>query len=123
MHLHQGVGNYLFDLKRYHEILRKERNGNGGSIDICIKENILHKCVWNYEKPNIAAMWVRINSIQGKILILCYQSPDKGEFGDEFHNCLNYIKNDKIRNVFILGELNADLATVNGRKLNYLCQM
>jgi hypothetical protein len=31
-HLHQGVGNDLFELKGYHEILRKDRGGNGGGI-------------------------------------------------------------------------------------------
>jgi len=42
-HLHQGVGNDLFERNGYHEILRKDRDGNGGSIAIFIKENISYK--------------------------------------------------------------------------------
>ena len=83
-HLHKGVGNDLFDFRGYHEILRKDRGGNGGGIAMYIKENISYKRVYNYEKPNLEAMWVSINSIQGKILICCcYQQPDKREFREE----------------------------------------
>ena len=64
-HLHQGIGNDLFDLKGFQEILRKDMGGNCGGIAMYINENISHKHVYYYEKPNLEAMWVSINSIQG----------------------------------------------------------
>jgi hypothetical protein len=123
-HLHQGVGNDLFELKGYHDILRKDRNGNGGGVALFIKENISFKRVYKYEKDNLEAIWVSLNSIQGKILICCcYRPPDRRVFWDDFSGCLDEVKNDQINNVFVLGDLNADFNTANGRKLNYMCQM
>ena len=39
-HLHQGVGNDLFQIKGYHDIIRRDRGANGGGVAIFIKENI-----------------------------------------------------------------------------------
>jgi hypothetical protein len=39
-HLHAGVPNNVFDLKGYHDILRKDRGARGGGVAIYIKEEI-----------------------------------------------------------------------------------
>ena len=123
-HLHQGVGNDLFELKGYHDILRKDRADGYGGIAMYVKENIIFTRIYKYEKPNLEAMWVSLNTIQGKILVCCcYRPPDRRDFWDEFYNCLDEVKTDKVNNVFVLGDLNADFHTANGRKLEYLCKM
>ena len=74
--------------------------------------------------PDVEAMWISVNSIHGKILVCCcYRPPDQKEFWNNFQSCLDEVKNDQIKNIFILGDLNADFSTPNGRKLTDFCQM
>lgn len=121
-HLHQGVKNDLFVLKGYHDIIRRDRGENGGGIAIFIKENISFKILYKLEKPNLEAMWISLNTIEGKVIICCcYRPPDISDFWVDFQNCLDEIKTNDVQNIFILGDLNADPATRNGRKLNDLC--
>ena len=40
-HLHQGIGNDVFTIPGFYEILRKDRDGNGGVEWRCISEIIL----------------------------------------------------------------------------------
>ena len=79
-------------------VMQPNANLNCEGIAMYIKENMSYKCMHNYEKFNIEAMWVSIISVQSKILICCcYQPPDKREFGDEFHNCSDDVKNYQIK--------------------------
>ena len=62
-------------------------------------------------------------AIEGKFLICCcYRPPDRNDFWDEFQNSLDEVKQDQAKNIFVLGDLNADLPTANGRKLKHMCQ-
>ena len=54
--------------------------------------------------------------------MLLSQASDKKEFLKNFQNSIDGIKSDKINNIFILGDLNADFNTQNGHKLNQLYQ-
>ena len=67
-------------------------------------------------------MWVQMDTNQGKILVCCCYRHDKNEFQKDFHNCIDDIKSDKINNIFISGDPNADVSIPNGRKFNQLCQ-
>ncbi len=122
-HLHQGVGNDVFELKGYHDILRRDRGAQGGGIAIIIKENITFKRMYKYDKPDLEVMWVSINTIGGKILLCCcYRPPDQRDFWDKIDTCIEEVKNDHAGSIFILGDLNADFKTQNGKKLQNLCQ-
>ena len=123
-HLHRGVGNDLFQLKGYHEIIRRDRNGDGGGVAIFIKETIAYKRLYGYERPNLEAIWIGVSSLQGRLLMCCcYRPPDDKEFWDKLNSNLDDVKQDQIQNIFILGDLNADFPTSNGRKLLNLCHL
>jgi len=122
-HLHQGVSNNVFNLTGFHEIIRKDRNEHGGGVAIYIKENIAYKRLAQYESKNMESLWVQINTIQGKVLICCcYRPPDKkADFWNTFEDSLIESKSDKAKYMVVLGDLNADFKTPNGRKLSDIC--
>jgi hypothetical protein len=121
-HLHNGVTNDVFKLNGHHNIIRKDRLNQGGGVAIYVKENILYKRMLKYEKPNLEALWLQVNTIEGKVLICCcYRPPNDSTFWDEIQLVLDDVKTDKVKYIYILGDINADFNTPNGRKLNMLC--
>ena len=123
-HLHLGVCDDIFKLKGFHDIIRRDRGANGGGIAIFVKEHIQYKRIFKYDNPDLESMWISIKTLQGNILVCCcYRPPDKSDFWEEFSDTLNIVKSDQFGRIFILGDLNADFNTVNGRKLKQLCQL
>ena len=121
-HLHAGVTNDLFQLEGYHDIIRKDRADNGGGVAIFIKENISFKRIFKYESKDLEALWIQLQTIEGKVLLCCcYRPPDQGAFWDLFNTVLDDVKSDGSKYMFILGDINADPNTANGRKLHQLC--
>lgn len=117
-HLHVGVPNSLFEMQGFHEIIRGDRKEGAGGVAIFIRNTIQFKRLYQYENQNLEAIWLQINSIDGKVLFCCcYRPPDYANFWTEFDTVIDIVKGDVIRNIFILGDLNADFRTVNGRKL------
>ena len=49
-HLHPGVTNDVFHLEGYHDIIRKDRDGQGGGVAVFIKDSISFKRLFKYEK-------------------------------------------------------------------------
>ena len=88
-HLHPGVNNNVFKLEGYHDIIRRDRDGHGGGVAIYIKDIITYKRIFKYETPDLEALWIEINTIEGKILICCcYRPPDNAEFWNSFGSVL-----------------------------------
>ena len=121
-HLHPGVTNDLFILPGYHEIIRKDRTGQGGGVAIFIKENVIFKRIFELESASIEALWLQVNTIQGKVLICCcYRPPTDIEFWNNFDGIMEDAKARQARYIVVLGDLNADFKTPNGNKLKELC--
>ena len=121
-HVHAGVPNNLFCLSDFHEIIRNDRAGEGGGVAVFVRDSITYKRIFQYEKPNIEAIWLQISSIEGKVLVCsCYRPPKDNNFWAEFAGVLDEVKEDHTSSVIILGDLNADLSMPNGRKLSQLC--
>ena len=121
-HLHPGVTNDVFDLPGYHEIIRNDRNGQGGGVAVFVKQNITYKRIYELEKPNVEAIWLQLSTLQGKILICCcYRPPNDNNFWDNFDTVIEDAKGRITKYMFILGDINADFATINGRKLDDMC--
>jgi exonuclease III len=55
-HIHAGVPNNVFDLKDYHDTLRKDRGARGGGVAIYIKEEISYRRIFKYETPKLEAI-------------------------------------------------------------------
>ena len=121
-HLHAGVTNDLFQLQGFHDIIRKDRNGNGGGVALFIKENLTFKRLCKYETPDLEAIWVQLHTLEGKILLCCcYRPPDQNNFWDKITKVIDDIKSDQYKYIFLLGDINADFHTLNGRKLTQMC--
>ncbi len=121
-HLHTGITNDLFKLEGFHEMLRKDRDDGYGGVAVFIKDNINFKRLVKYERKDVEALWIQVNSIKGKILICCcYRPPNDQDFWNNFDEVLNDIKGDIKGSLFVLGDINADFNTSNGHKLTQLC--
>ena len=122
-HLHQGIGDDLFEIEGFHDIIRNDRNEHGGGVAIYVKSNIVFKRHFEFESPSIEAIWISVQTLQGKIMICCcYRPPNKTDFWDEFDTVIDQVKqSDNYRYMFVLGDLNADPKTNNGNKLIQLC--
>ena len=71
-------------IKEYDDMLGKDRSGHDGDIAIL---NISYKRLYKYERATLEAMWIQINTIQGKIVVCCcHRPPDKKELGHEIQN-------------------------------------
>ena len=42
-HLHQGIGDDLFEIQGFHDIICNDRNAHGGGVAIYVKSNIISK--------------------------------------------------------------------------------
>ena len=126
-HLHAGLPNNLFELKGFHGIIRRDRVGLGGGVAVYVKENIKYQCIVAFERPDSEAIWLQINTIEGKILVGCiYRPPDKEDgpsgvqFWDNLDQVLDDIKVSKYKYRYLLGDMNADFNTVNGQRLRQM---
>ena len=68
-------------------------------------------------------MWIEFKTVEGNLL-LCYvyRPPNSDCFWAPFENNIDYVKSFKAgTQIIILGDLNADFDTINGRKLIEIC--
>jgi len=121
--LHQGVSDDVFSIQGFHNIIRKDRDGHGGGVAIYIRNNIPFKRVHEFEVPDLEAIWVSINTVEGKILVCCcYRPPDYNDFWSSLDSVIDNIKqSNHYKHIFLFGDLNADLKTGNGNKLCQFC--
>ena len=88
-----------------------------------MKENIPHKRRLDLETNDIEIMWIEVRTMQGKLLIgNVYRPPNCDHFWSSFEANVELVKS-KCNNaqLLILGDLNADFQTVNGKKLVGMC--
>ena len=106
-----------------HEILRKDRDCNGGGVVMFIRDNIAYKSHNEFESALVEALWVSVLTIQGKVLLCCcHRPPNRTDFWDEFDVIIGHVKQSNTYHyMFILVDLNADLSTTSGNKLKWLC--
>ena len=58
---------------------------HGGDVAIYVKSNIVFKRHFEFESSLIEAIWISVQTLQGKIMICCcYRPPNKTDFWDEF---------------------------------------
>ena len=115
----------LLDISGFHPILRRDRDTFGGGVAMFINENIVFKRQINLDSPFIENMWVEVSTKTGKLFICTlYRPPNNGDFWDHLSTNLEVVKSVPYsQNILLLGDLNADPSTPNGRKLRDLCNL
>ena len=109
-------------LDGFHNIVRKDRTRGGGGVAIYVRDCIPFKRRFDFECNGIEAVWLQVNTLEGKILICsAYRPPTQYEFWDNFSTSLDLVKEDAIKYMFILGDLNANFNTYQGNKLEQFC--
>ena len=111
-HLHPGLPDNAFALSGYHDIIRKDRNAQGGGVAIYIKNTICFKRLYQIETDDLEAIWVQLNTIEGKIALCCtYRPPDKAggpppmQFWHKLESAIDHVKGSSVKYMFILETL------------------
>jgi len=82
-------------LPGFHKIIRKDRQRFGGGVAVYVKENITFKRKCQYENDNLEAIWIELNTIEGKILICTiYRPPNAVDFWDSFERNIELVKSN-----------------------------
>ena len=126
--MHQGIGDDLFEIEGFHDIIRNDRNvpiyvKSNIVLSDNVKSNIVFKRHFEFESPSIEGIWISVQTLQAKIMTCCcHRPPNKTDFWDEFDTVKDQVKqSNNYQYLFILGDLNADPKTNNGNTLTQLC--
>ena len=89
------------------------------------KKNLVFKRHLDFDSQAIENMWFQVNTTEGKLLICnLYRPPNQGDFWEHLDANLEFVKSEStIQNILLLGDLNADFGTINGKKLLELCTL
>ena len=110
-------------LPGYHNVLRRDRPTFGGGLAIFIRDCIVYKRKANLDSQLIENMWVEINTVDGKLL-LCniYRPPSDQNFWENFASNIENIKSmNTTKHLMILGDMNADFLSNDGKHLLEIC--
>ena len=105
------------NLNGFHSLIRKDRTGKtGGGVGIYVASHLGVTRVYDYEIPNLEALWVKIKAGTNTILIcVCYRPPNaKFDFWNNLQDSIDLAKQSGINKIIIAGDFNADLQTHEG---------
>ena len=122
--LSAATSNVHLTLHGYNEVLRRDRPTFGGGLAIYIKDSLSYKRLIDLDDINVEQMWLQVNTLQGKIMIcVAYRPPHFNDFWHYMDDNFDHVKaqHPGIKYYMLLGDLNADFATVNGNHLKDLC--
>lgn len=107
----------------FNNIIRRDRPTFGGGLAVYIRNTISFKRRVNFDCKDIENLWLEINTLDGKVLICTvYRPPNNCEFWQLFNDNIDFVKSEAgIHQLLILGDLNADHETANGKKLKDTC--
>ena len=122
--LGQTVPNSNLQLSGFHELIRRDRPTFGGGIAVYIRDNLAYKRMLDCESQHLEQIWIQLTTKEGKILICTvYRPPTFNDFWEQFDTNLDTVKASysDIKYFLVLGDMNADFADVNGKRLKDLC--
>jgi len=110
-------------IQGYHDIIRKDRTTFGGGVAVYVKSNLSFVRKHEYECDDIECIWLILNTHDGPILLCTvYRPPSNKNFWEYFESNLDYVKSaSKAKHMLIMGDLNADYHSPEGKKLSELC--
>ena len=124
--LSDNIPNNIIKINGYQIPFRGDRDHNGGGLLTYFSNNMMVKHRNDLESSSIETLWTEV-SIRGLKFLVCnsYRPPNSGaDFWEMFQGQLDRVKQSKsnIRNVLILGDLNADPNTTPSRFLYSFAQ-
>ena len=112
-----------YQLNGYHKIFRKDRKDDdiGGGVAAWVSCRIAAKRRTDLEMPELEVMWLEIRSHNNKFLLcIVYRPPNSTiSFWDDLQQMLDNAKLDRIQNVIMMGDFNADEQTYNGNYFKF----
>ena len=117
--LSANVANDQLVVNNYQWPIRRERDDNGGGLLIYLSHKVLAKRRVDLESSTVETIWIEV-AMKGQKFLLCncYRPPNAGvEFWEVLQCQLDKVKRGNIRNIIIVGDLNADPGTPPGRFL------
>ena len=119
-------GNLDMDLTLpgFHTIMRKDRKtGPGGGVGLFVSQQLLTSRRYDLEEDDLELLWSEIIINNNKLLIgVVYRPPDSPvSFWNNLQNNLDQARSTGIQNIMLIGDLNADFSTPQGRKLELFC--
>ncbi len=109
------------NLDGFNPIIRKDRAGKtGGGVAIYAANHIGASRIFDYDIPDLEAMWVKIKAGNNILLIcVCYRPPNsKAEFWTKLQDSVDLVKQSGVDRIMLVGDLNADPRTREGHLLN-----
>ena len=110
----------------FHEIIRRDRQQAGGGVAVYVRECIAFQRRVEFETDTVEQIWLQINTKEGKLMICnCYRPPNYGNFWGYLSTNIEDVKsgNPNVKYFILLGDFNADFASVNGRHLLDICSV
>ena len=112
------------NLPGYQTVIRRDRPTFGGGLAVYIKDNLIYRRRIDLESTSLENIWIEVSTREGKLLICTiYRPPNSNAFWDDFELNIEMVKETcRKSNLIIMGDINADLNTSNGKKLLDICQ-
>jgi exonuclease III len=109
-----------------YDIIRRDRNRNGGGVALYVNENITYKVREDLSLDNIECLWVEVPGCEDKTPILVcvmYRPPSAdSEYYEHMIDCLSRAVAEN-NDILVLGDLNYDYKlddNLNTNPINYL---
>ena len=121
-----SASNHDLLLPGYHPIVRRDRGSFGGGVAVFIRENIVYKRLSDFEIYNdLENIWLEINTLEGKILVsIVYRPPNNNMFWDLLDANIEYVKSiSNSHYMMLIGDMNSDFSTPNGKRLLEVCSL
>ena len=115
-----------FKLNNFQGPIRKDRSfgniGYGGVL-LWVRNSIGHKRRSDLESPLLEALWVELRMRKHKFLLcVLYRQPSDSIFWENLQHNIDNVRSLSTLKVILVGDLNADLDTVEGRHLADFCE-
>lgn len=107
-------------LNGFHTIMTKNRQGKtGGGVALYAVEHLSVERQYDYELPDLEAMWVKVKAGHNVIhLCICYRPPNsKVDFWTKLQDSVDLVKQSGANNILLTGDFNADPHTRHGHLL------
>lgn len=107
-------------LAGYQPIIRHDGSDGGRGVAVYVCDNLGIKHRKDLECDTIEGIWLEIKGKSWKFLLYtCYRSPNSSvSFWSNLQEMMDSVKNSNIRNICIVGDLNAHPSTNHGKKLD-----